>query len=70
MKKNHKLIEHKWVVKLGKGYFSGYDETKVTYVIDDMPGALDGRIVYNNLHEAKLDANNIGGQAEEVANKL
>lgn len=60
------LNESRWVVKIGKGYFSGYDELAVTYVLDDIPGALDGRIVYDNLHEAETDADNVGGTVEPL----
>lgn len=56
-----------YCVKIGKGYFSGFDETKVTYVIDDAPGALAQRIKYNSKEEAEMDAIQIGGTVEEVA---
>ena len=55
-----------YCVKIGKGYFSGFDETKVTYVIDDAPGALAQRIKYNSKEEAEMDAIQIGGTVEEV----
>lgn len=58
--------EPQWVVKIGKGYFSGYDETKVTYVLDNFPGEIARRIVYEDLNEAESDANDIGGEVEEV----
>lgn len=58
--------EPRWVVKIGKGYFSGYDETKVTYVLDNCPGEIARRIVYDDLNEAESDANDIGGEVEEV----
>lgn len=64
--KNQELNEPRWVVKIGKGYFSGYDELAVTYVLDDMPDALYGRIVYDDLHEAQTDADNIGGTVEPL----
>ncbi|MEG7645881.1 hypothetical protein SQH80_13195 [Enterococcus faecium] len=56
-----------YCVKIGKGYFSGFDETKVTYVIDDAPGALAQRIKYNSKEEAEMDAIQIGGTVEEVS---
>lgn len=56
-----------WYVKIGKGYFSGFDDTKVTYVIDDAPGALAQRIKYDSKEEAEMDALQIGGTVEEVA---
>lgn len=58
--------EPRWVVKIGKGYFSGYNETKVTYVLDNFPGEIARRIVYDDLNEAESDANDIGGEVEEV----
>lgn len=58
--------EPRWAVKIGKGYFSGYDETKVTYVLDNFPGETARRIVYDDLNEAESDANDIGGEVEEV----
>ena len=58
--------EPQWVVKIGNGYFSGYDELLITYVLDDVPGALDGRIVYDNLHEAETDADKVGGTIESI----
>lgn len=56
-----------YCVKIGKGYFSGFDETKVTYVIDDAPGALAQRVKYETREEAEMDAIQIGGTVEEVA---
>lgn len=56
--------EPQWVVKIGKGYFSGYDELTVTYVLDNMIGELRERAVYTNLHEAETDADTIGGVVE------
>ena len=56
----------RWVVKVGKGYFTGYDETKVTYALDNFPGEIARRIVYDDLNEAESDANDIGGEVEEV----
>lgn len=58
--------EPKWVVKIGKGYFSGYDETKVTYVLDNSPGEIAQRILYDDFNKAKSDADDIGGVVEEV----
>lgn len=58
--------EPRWVIKIGKGYFSGYEETKVTYVLDDMPGALDERVIYENKEEARAVKDVIGGIIEEV----
>ena len=55
-----------YCVKIGKGYFSGFDETKVTYIIDDAPGALAQRIKYDSKEEAEMDALQIGGTVEEV----
>ncbi|WP_288323065.1 DUF1642 domain-containing protein [uncultured Enterococcus sp.] len=55
-----------YCVKIGKGYFSGFDETKVTYIIDDAPGALAQRIKYDSKEEAEMDAIQIGGTVEEV----
>ena len=55
-----------YCVKVGKGYFSGFDETKVTYVIDDAPGALAQRVKYETREEAEMDAIQIGGTVEEV----
>ncbi|EMF0422024.1 DUF1642 domain-containing protein [Enterococcus hirae] len=59
--------EQLYCVKIGKGYFSGFDETKVTYVIDDAPGALAQRVKYETREEAEMDAIQIGGTVEEVA---
>lgn len=59
--------ESLYCVKIGKGYFSGFDETKVTYVIDDAPGALAQRVKYETREEAEMDAIQIGGTVEEVA---
>ena len=56
-----------YCVKIGKGYFSGFDETIVTYVIDDAPGALAQRVKYETREEAEMDAIQIGGTVEEVA---
>ncbi|EOB3407696.1 DUF1642 domain-containing protein [Enterococcus hirae] len=56
-----------YCVKIGKGYFSGFDDTKVTYVIDDAPGALAQRVKYETREEAEMDAIQIGGTVEEVA---
>ncbi|EMF0422057.1 DUF1642 domain-containing protein, partial [Enterococcus hirae] len=58
--------EQLYCVKIGKGYFSGFDETKVTYVIDDAPGALAQRVKYETREEAEMDAIQIGGTVEEV----
>lgn len=58
--------ESLYCVKIGKGYFSGFDETKVTYVIDDAPGALAQRVKYETREEAEMDAIQIGGTVEEV----
>ena len=58
--------EQLYCVKIGKGYFSGFDETKVTYVIDDAPGALAQRVKYDSKEEAEMDALQIGGTVEEV----
>ena len=55
-----------YCVKIGKGYFSGFDDTKVTYVIDDAPGALAQRVKYETREEAEMDAIQIGGTVEEV----
>lgn len=55
-----------YCVKIGKGYFSGFDDTKVTYVIDDAPGALAQRVKYETREEAEMDAIQIGGIVEEV----
>ncbi|WP_437439477.1 DUF1642 domain-containing protein [Enterococcus faecium] len=55
-----------YCVKIGKGYFSGFDDTKVTYVIDDDPGALAQRVKYETREEAEMDAIQIGGTVEEV----
>ncbi|WP_270659654.1 DUF1642 domain-containing protein [Enterococcus thailandicus] len=55
-----------YCVKIGKGYFSGFDETKVTYVIDDVPGSLTQRIKYDSKEEAEMDALQIGGTVEEM----
>lgn len=59
--------EPMYCVKIGKGYFSGFDDTKVTYVIDDAPGALAQRVKYETREEAEMDAIQIGGTVEEVA---
>lgn len=59
--------EHSYCVKIGKGYFSGFDETKVTYVLDDAPGSLARRVIYKGKDEAEMDAIQIGGTVEEVA---
>lgn len=56
-----------YCVKIGKGYFSGWDETKVTYVIDDAPDALAQRVKYETREEAEMDAIEVGGTVEEVA---
>lgn len=56
-----------YCVKIGKGYFSGWDENKVTYVIDDAPGALAQRVKYETREESEMDAIQIGGTVEEVA---
>lgn len=56
-----------YCVKIGKGYFSGFDETKVTYVLDDAPGSLARRVTYKDKNEAEMDAIQIGGIVEEVA---
>lgn len=58
--------EPSYCVKIGKGYFSGFDETKVTYVIDDAPESLAQRIKYDSKEEAEMDARQIGGTVEEV----
>ncbi len=58
--------EPSYCVKIGKGYFSGFDETKVTYVIDDASGALAQRVKYDSKEEAEMDALQIGGTVEEV----
>lgn len=55
-----------YCVKIGNGYFSGWYETKATYVIDDAPGALAQRVKYGTREEAELDAFQIGGTVEEV----
>lgn len=55
-----------WVVKIGKGFFTGYDDTKVTFTLDNFPGELDRRIVYDDLHEAESDAEDIGGEVVEL----
>ena len=55
-----------YCVKIGKGYFSGFDDTKVTYVIDDAPGALAQRVKYETREEAEMDSIQIGGTVEEV----
>ena len=54
-----------YCIKIGKGYFSGFDETKVTYIIDDAPGALAQRIKYDSKEEAEMDAIQIGGTVKE-----
>lgn len=59
--------EPSYCVKIGKGYFSGFDETKVTYVLDDAPGSLARRVTYKDKNEAEMDALQIGGIVEEVA---
>ncbi|HGF8211264.1 TPA: DUF1642 domain-containing protein [Enterococcus faecium] len=58
--------ESLYCVKIGRGYFSGWDETKVTYVIDDAPDALAQRVKYETREEAEMDAIQIGGTVEEV----
>ncbi len=53
-------------MKIGKGYFSGWDETKVTYLIDDASDALAQRVKYETREEAEMDAIEVGGTVEEV----
>lgn len=66
MKDGYEIKEPLYCVKIGKGYFSGFDDTKVTYVIDDAPGALAQRVKYETREEAEMDAIQIGGTVEEV----
>lgn len=63
----YEIKEPLYCVKIGKGYFSGWDETKVTYVIDDAPDALAQCVKYETREEAEIDAIEVGGTVEEVA---
>lgn len=62
--------EPKYYVKIGNGYFSGYDESKVTYVLDNAPGELTYALVYDDKHEAETDASDIGGEVVLVEKEV
>jgi len=53
-----------YVVKIGKGYFCGYDELKAVFVLDDQPSSMDNVVKYSDKEEAESAANNIGGTVE------
>lgn len=58
--------ETKYRVKLGKGYFGGFNELKVTLILNDQPGSMDHVIIYYDKKVALKIAEEIGGKVEDV----
>lgn len=59
--------EKKWVVKIGKGYFAGFNELIATFVVNDLIGADKDILKFQNKNKNKAEtlANDIGGTVEE-----
>lgn len=60
------MNEKEYVVKIGNGYFAGYDEIEARVIFDDLPGFLIFRKVFNNIEQAEEVAEHIGGEVEEL----
>lgn len=60
------MNKKKYVVKIGNGYFAGYNDIEATIIFDDLPGFLIFRKVFNNIEQAEKVAEHIGGEVEEV----
>lgn len=58
--------EPRYRVKLGKGYFGGFNELKVTLILNDQPGSMDHVIIYYDKKDALKIAEQIGGKVEDV----
>lgn len=55
-----------FIIKTGKGYFTGFDDNKVTYVVDNHPYAHAVAIHYETKEEAQEDADIFGGTVVNI----
>lgn len=62
-------MENKFVIKTGKGFFTGFDENKITYIVDNAPNSYECAIHYETEEEAREDAGVFDGQVINI-NKL
>ena len=53
-----------YVVRIGHGYFCGYDELKIVFILDNQPGSMNTVIKYSDKTEAQSIADAIGGIVE------
>ncbi|WP_035052837.1 hypothetical protein [Carnobacterium pleistocenium] len=56
----------KWAINVGNGYFSGFEEMKATYVMNDVPGSLDEMVTYLDKELAEITRDCIGGEVVEA----
>ena len=68
MKKGRRrmTLENVFIIKIGNGFFSGYDDNKVTFVLDNQPGAMSLAKRYDSLNKAKEDATIFNGKIVRI----
>lgn len=60
------MNKKEYVVKIGNGYFSGYEDVEARVIFDDLPGFLILRERFDNKEQAEKVAEHIGGEVEEL----
>ena len=60
------LLGNEFVIKINNGYFTGFEDNKVTYILDNQPYAYAIAMHYDTKEEAKKDADVFGGQVVNV----
>lgn len=55
-----------FIIRTEKGFFTGFDDNKVTYVVDNQPYAQVCAIHYDTKEEAQEDADIFGGTVVNI----